>query len=163
MSVSLLCLSQTLLRGQANSAGPRARPPFGGNPLYRSIYPTKPSRLRSTDCLPKSRRPPGRHRRPGVLQYRLIGRVLAVRLGVPVWAGQTAAKRWAQRLIRRRILNGCWRDTGLFVPEVPKKKESPANGALQVARQSGIAITLRAISTQPSRRPGPCHSRRSGS
>ena len=42
-----------------------------------------------------------------------------------------------------------------FVPN----EESPANGALQVARQSGIAITLRAISTQPSRRPGPCPSR----
>ena len=32
----------------------------------------------------------------GRVSARLIGRVLAVRLGIPVWAGQTAAKRWAR-------------------------------------------------------------------
>ena len=30
----------------------------------------------------------------GRVSRRLIGRVLAVRLGIPVWTGQTAAKRW---------------------------------------------------------------------
>ena len=33
----------------------------------------------------------------GRVSRRLIGRVLAVRLGIPVWTGQTAAKRWARR------------------------------------------------------------------
>jgi hypothetical protein len=33
---------------------------------------------------------------PGRVSRRLIGRVLAVRLGIPVWTGQTAAKRWAR-------------------------------------------------------------------
>jgi hypothetical protein len=32
----------------------------------------------------------------GRMSARLIGRVLAVRLGIPVWTGQTAAKRRAR-------------------------------------------------------------------
>jgi hypothetical protein len=42
----------------------------------------------------------------GRVSRRLIGRVLAVRLGIPVWTGQTVAKRWARGARRARCRRG---------------------------------------------------------
>jgi hypothetical protein len=39
----------------------------------------------------------------GRMSRRLIGRVLALPLGIPVWTGQTAAKRWAHSARRARM------------------------------------------------------------
>jgi hypothetical protein len=76
--------------------GPGLAPglPFGGNdplPVDLSDKAIAAALNRMLDEIAETARatsPTGR------LSRRLIGHMLAVRLGIPVWTGQTAAKRW---------------------------------------------------------------------
>jgi hypothetical protein len=95
------CLSQTA-PDKPTRAGPHARPLFGGgDPLPGLSDKAIAAALnRVLDEIAETARAAAS---TGRVSRRLIGRVLAVRLGIPVWTGQTVAKRWARGARRARM------------------------------------------------------------